>query len=266
VKVASSIPRSKFNKQGEGKMTSFKLFRAHLANKTLPEVRTTCAECRSDISADAKFCPHCHAPIVRRYCPGCSKLVPENTEACPYCGTSAKARFRQSGNVPTIVAIGVLLILLTSLMFRSSAPPVDQSTSLLPEIYQPNVEVRQAVLTQPEPHAAPEVQLASAAPAEDGASLNLLGHQLIKTGRYAEAIPVLKRAVACYAPSSADVSYKFALYNLGHALRHTGNPTEAISYLERAIAIDGTWTKAQNELAVARAEVEARSAQLQVGQ
>jgi serine/threonine protein kinase len=87
-----------------------------------------------------------------------------------------------------------------------------------------------------------------------GAQLNDQGYSLIQEGRYAEAIPVLRRAVASFPRGTTDINYAYALFNLGHALRLDGHPEEAIPVLERRLQIPDQTDTVQRELDAARAE------------
>jgi tetratricopeptide (TPR) repeat protein len=77
---------------------------------------------------------------------------------------------------------------------------------------------------------------------------------LIQEGRYADAIPVLQRAVASFPRGTSDINYAYALFNLGHALRMDGRPDEAIPILERRLEIPDQTETVQRELDAARAE------------
>lgn len=87
-----------------------------------------------------------------------------------------------------------------------------------------------------------------------GAALNEQGYSLIQEGRYADAIPVLQRAVASFPRGTSDINYAYALFNLGHALRMDGRPDEAIPILERRLGIPDQTETVQRELDAARAE------------
>jgi tetratricopeptide (TPR) repeat protein len=87
-----------------------------------------------------------------------------------------------------------------------------------------------------------------------GAQLNDEGYSLIQQGRYAEAIPVLRRAVASFPRGTTDIDYAYALFNLGHALRMDGRPGQAIPILERRLQIPDQTATVQRELDAARAE------------
>jgi serine/threonine-protein kinase len=106
--------------------------------------------------------------------------------------------------------------------------------------------------------ATPVVQDQSSSPAAsssgDGAALNAEGFDLINQGRYAEAVPILRRAVDSYPEGSTDLDYAYALYNLGNALRLSGHPDEAIPILERRLEIPNQESTVAAELARARAE------------
>jgi eukaryotic-like serine/threonine-protein kinase len=101
------------------------------------------------------------------------------------------------------------------------------------------------------PPAAATPAVASAA---GGAQLNEEGYSLIQEGRYAEAIPVLRRAVASFPDGTTDINYAYALYNLGHALRMNGQAEEAVPVLEQRLQIPDQTQTVRRELEAARAE------------
>jgi tetratricopeptide (TPR) repeat protein len=74
----------------------------------------------------------------------------------------------------------------------------------------------------------------------------------MRQGRYAEAVPVLRRAVAAFPAGTNDVRYAYALYNLGRALRLSGHPGEAIPVLERRLRIPNQTEVVRRELEAAR--------------
>lgn len=88
---------------------------------------------------------------------------------------------------------------------------------------------------------------------ETGTQLNEQGYALAQEGRYEEAIPVLRRAVAAFPEGTTDINYAYALYNLGHALRMAGHPDEAIPILEQRLQIPDQTETVQAELDAARA-------------
>ena len=76
---------------------------------------------------------------------------------------------------------------------------------------------------------------------------------MIQQGRYAEAIPVLRRAVASFPQETTDLNFAYALFNLGHALRMAGQPEAAIPILEQRLQIPDQTETVQAELDAARA-------------
>jgi tetratricopeptide (TPR) repeat protein len=74
----------------------------------------------------------------------------------------------------------------------------------------------------------------------------------MKAGRYDEAIPILRRAVAAYPADSTDLQYGYALYNLGRSLRLGGHPDQAIPMLERRLRIPNQTGTVRRELEAAR--------------
>lgn len=90
------------------------------------------------------------------------------------------------------------------------------------------------------------------AAAESPAQLNDQGFQLMQAGRYAEAIPLLERAVAAFPKDSTDLTYAYALYNLGRSLRLAGRPDEAIPVLERRLQFPNQRDVVARELKASR--------------
>jgi eukaryotic-like serine/threonine-protein kinase len=88
--------------------------------------------------------------------------------------------------------------------------------------------------------------------AAEGARLNDQGFQLMREGRYDEAIPILQRAVNSFPAGTSDLSYAYALFNLGQSLRLAGRPDEAIPILEQRLAIPNQTGVVQRELDLAR--------------
>ena len=91
--------------------------------------------------------------------------------------------------------------------------------------------------------------------------LEAQGHSLLEVGRYADAVPVLKRAVlatgetvgACLDPgSSTCLTYAYALYDLGRAVRLSGEPQAAVPILERRLQINNQRWIVSDQLKLAR--------------
>jgi serine/threonine protein kinase len=111
--------------------------------------------------------------------------------------------------------------------------------------------LRQAGANQGEANGNEERQRDPAEPAPaTGAELDAQGKALIDQGRYEEAIPILRRAVASLADSGDRLTYGYALFNLAHALRLSGRPEEAIPLLEERLTIP-------DQIDVVEAELEA---------
>ena len=91
--------------------------------------------------------------------------------------------------------------------------------------------------------------------------LEAQGHSLLEAGQYADAVPVLKRAVlatgetlgACLEPASSTcLTYAYALYDLGRAVRLSGESQAAVPILERRLQIDNQRSTVGAELQLAR--------------
>jgi len=103
---------------------------------------------------------------------------------------------------------------------------------------------------------APAEPVAPSSSSTDGATLNAQGFELIKEGRPAQAVSILRQAVESFPDGTTDLNYAYALYNLGNALRLSGHPDEAIPILEQRLEIPNQHATVAAELARARAEAE----------
>lgn len=45
-----------------------------------------CRNCKQEIDANVKYCPHCGSENGVRFCPGCGREVEERFNVCPDCG------------------------------------------------------------------------------------------------------------------------------------------------------------------------------------
>jgi serine/threonine-protein kinase len=90
----------------------------------------------------------------------------------------------------------------------------------------------------------------TAAPAPNATALEAQGHALMQGGSYAQALPVLRQAVAS-APTNS-LTYAYALYDLGRTLRLAGDPQAAIPILERRLQIPNQPGVVAAELGLAR--------------
>lgn len=217
-----------------------------------PEVRgLVCQECERGISPTAQFCPHCRAAILRRYCPGCRKLVPDSTNFCPYCGTSATDKvkhFRISYSTLLTVFASLSLVTLCFILIYRSGPAASSARTDPPTVpISPSVSVKASAK-------AVETRRAVQPPLNpsEGSRLNLVGHRLLKEGRYHDAINILRQAVMSFPEDSQDPSKVFALYNLGHSLRRTGKANEAIPLLMKCVQMDRQNPMFHEELQAAR--------------
>jgi hypothetical protein len=87
------------------------------------------------------------------------------------------------------------------------------------------------------------------------------GHDLLESGEYSNAVPVLRRALAatgkqlsdCLEPTSETcLTYAYALYDLGRALELNGEPSAALPVLEQRLQIDNQRDVVAAELAHVR--------------
>ncbi len=91
--------------------------------------------------------------------------------------------------------------------------------------------------------------------------LEAQGHDLLQAGSYAEAVPVLRRAVSatgerlseCLQPATPTcLTYAYALYDLGQALRLEGQPAAAVPILQGRLEINNQRSAVQAALQLAR--------------
>jgi serine/threonine protein kinase len=102
----------------------------------------------------------------------------------------------------------------------------------------------------------PQQQTGTPPSSTDPAALNDQGKTLIDSGRPAEAIPILQRAVAGYPPDQrGSIPYGYALFNLADAYVRAGQPDKAIPLLEQRLKIPDQTDVVQAELDRARAAV-----------
>jgi eukaryotic-like serine/threonine-protein kinase len=121
----------------------------------------------------------------------------------------------------------------------------------------PKTTAREPTTSAPRPDAGetsrqPAPQPAPTADGRNASQLNAEGHRLMNAGRYEEAIPPLKAAVARCGDSTVVDPCAYALYNLGRSLRLAGRPDEAIPILERRLRIPNQQDTVREELDAAR--------------
>lgn len=85
-----------------------------------------------------------------------------------------------------------------------------------------------------------------------GAELNDQGFALMQQGEFAAAVPLLEQAVAAYPEDSEDIGYAYALFNLGKSLNRSGRSAEAIPVLEKRLLFPNQRPTVQAELDDAR--------------
>ncbi len=83
---------------------------------------------------------------------------------------------------------------------------------------------------------------------KQGRQLKELGSRLIRQKQYSKAVYVLQDAVRAFPTETKDLSYGEALYNLGYSLRMSGKAAEAIPVLKKALSFPFIRNKAAQEL------------------
>ncbi|HSC04952.1 MAG TPA: hypothetical protein VLC49_16595, partial [Solirubrobacteraceae bacterium] len=90
---------------------------------------------------------------------------------------------------------------------------------------------------------------AATTPAPVADTLETRGHQLMMSGNYSAAIPVLRQAVAA-APHSS-LTYAYALFDLGRSLRLAGDPKDAVAVLYQRLQIPNQTETVREQLQLA---------------
>jgi hypothetical protein len=127
---------------------------------------------------------------------------------------------------------------------------------------QPQPETQPQTLNKPQAQPQPQTQVQVApVSATLATQLEARGHELLNAGRYAGAVPVLRRALSatgeslrgCVRPASEQcLTYAYALYDLGRALLLGGSPVAAVGVLEHRLRIENQQPVVAAELASAR--------------
>ena len=103
----------------------------------------------------------------------------------------------------------------------------------------PGTTVVQTVTTAPEPPPATTTTTTTAQPpAQNPSALNDQGFELMKAGRYEEALPLLEQAVAGLA-GSGELAEAYASYNLAFTRRALGQCEGVVELLDRSEEIQG---------------------------
>ncbi len=132
---------------------------------------------------------------------------------------------------------------------------------------QTQTQATPTMATEPEaqgsatPTVATEPQAQGPATPTVATMLEAQGHDLLQAGSYAEAVPVLRRAVSatgerlseCLQPATPTcLTYAYALYDLGQALRLEGQPAAAVPILQGRLEINNQRSAVQAALQLAR--------------
>lgn len=83
---------------------------------------------------------------------------------------------------------------------------------------------------------------------KQGRQLRDLGSRLAKQKQFDKAVYVLQDAIRAFPPETKDLSYGEALYVLGYSLRMSGKPAEAIPVLKKALDFPFIRNKAAQEI------------------
>ncbi|MGA2454790.1 MAG: hypothetical protein ABSG93_14830 [Solirubrobacteraceae bacterium] len=189
---------------------------------------------------------------------------------------AASASRRSLAPLAFVAAVGVVAALVITAAatggghgghaLAGSHPPQAILTATAPT--RRSAPTRSARHSQPSRHSQPPRQSHVTPPtpvsAALAAQLESRGHELLQTGQYGEAVPVLRRALAatgenvggCLQPASEQcLTYAYALYDLGRALMLSGSTVAAVGVLEHRLQIE-------NQRPIVAAELESARRQL----
>jgi tetratricopeptide (TPR) repeat protein len=141
---------------------------------------------------------------------------------------------RRSTTGPLLVALGAAAALVAAGAALVVGGGDEGAAPAETRAQEPRTVTERQTVTTPAPEPAP----AEEPPAAGGSDLNAQGFELMQDGRYAEAVPILQRAVAAWPEDSQDIEYAYALFNLGASLNRSGNPEAAIPYLEKRLTFE----------------------------
>jgi serine/threonine protein kinase len=191
--------------------------------------------------------------------PRAATPTPEPRPTAPWVATQSRPR---SWRLLPVAALLVALVVagaavLASTGGDSSSPPPKRSEAKAPNTkpkeHKPKKKAQAAApAPTPTPTQPSTPQPSAGGGAGGGAALNTQGYGLIQAGKYAEAVPILQKAVRSFPAGTSDINYQYALFNLGHALRMAGRPAEAVPILEQRLQYPDQRDKVKAELKAAR--------------
>jgi len=186
------------------------------------------------------------------------------TKPLPRAASPSPPPPRASRGLPLALAAALLALaaVATVLVLASGGGGGDASErSQAPQKAEPKQDEPERTTSEAEPQA--PAQPAAPAPAEEAdpapaadtgsrTALNDQGFALMGQGRYAEAVPLLRQAVAGWPEESRELEYAYALFNLGKSLNRSGDPQAAIPFLERRLTWPNQRGIVKRELDLAR--------------
>jgi eukaryotic-like serine/threonine-protein kinase len=194
-----------------------------------------------------------------------TRQVPPEPPAPPRRAPSGRPATRPSSlgrRVPVIALVAAFLALGVAIMLgallSSGGGGENRAGGKRPSKAQPDRSAPQGTSAgagqqrQPTTAGPGGVEPAAAGGTAEGSRLNDQGYRLIQQGRYADAVPLLERAVRAFEPGTTDRRYAYALFNLGSALRRAGRAQEAVPVLERRLRIPDQTDTVRRELEAAR--------------
>jgi serine/threonine protein kinase len=177
----------------------------------------------------------------------------------PRSGASASSPRRGASGrrlAPLALLAGGLLLAGVVLAALVGGGDAEQGQTTAPRTSAAKKEQARTATQQQDSAATPAPVPSGESDAGKASSLNDQGFELMRQGRAAEAVPILRQAVeACGGEPTPTSPCAYAMFNLGKALVDSGNPADAIPVLEKRLQNDDQQSTVQAELDRARALV-----------
>jgi tRNA A-37 threonylcarbamoyl transferase component Bud32 len=154
--------------------------------------------------------------------------------------TPRRARRRVPLLLPLLGAALLAGILAAALLARDDGERTAETVprTVKETVTLPGTTVVQTVTTAPEPPPATTTTTAAEPPAQSPSELNDQGFELMRAGRYEEALPLLVQAVAGLA-GTGELAEAYASYNLAFTRRSLGQCEGVVDLLDRSEEIQG---------------------------
>lgn len=162
-----------------------------------------------------------------------------------------------------LAVIGAVIVVIAVVVIALQSPRVNSHHVARHRVSKPQSRSTRVVERTPQP--SPPQQPAPTVSPALATQFEAQGHDLLESGQYGTAVPMLRRAIAatgeqlgdCLEPvSDTCLTYAYALYDLGRALELNGDPGAALPVLKQRFQIDNQRDVVAAELARVRTSVQ----------